>query len=181
MDKVAMYRDAIFEEALTKMAKEKKEKRPNSWNASKMVRKESLKEYGQKERVKNFGKTMGGAIAGGLVGGALGAKVGNKVTNKMALKGKDAMAAMVAGGLTSATIGNAGQFAGAAIAGKEGKRRLEQAELNAAKKLANKYYGDNERIKAIATKKPNRLLGGSYANNLVNAERAYKKEIRKNK
>lgn len=177
MDKIAMYRDAIFEEAFTKMAKEKKEKRPNVWNAAGMIQKESLKEYGQKERLKNFGKTMGGALVGGAVAGTLGTKVGNKVTNKLVAKGQTVGAAM-AGGVTSATIANVGQFAGAAIAGKEGKKKLEQAELNATKKLADKYYGNNERVKAIATKKPNRLLGGSYANNLVKAEKAYKKEMK---
>lgn len=177
MDKIAMYREVIFKEALTKIAKEKTEKRPNVFNAGKMIGKESLKDYGKKERAKNFAKAVGGALAGGAIGSAVGRSVGNKITNKMMDNGDD-LGAMLARPIAEGALSNIGQIAGATIAGKKGKEKAKDAEINAIKRLSDKLYGDNEKIKNIAMKKPNRLFG-SYAANLVKAEKAYKKELKK--
>lgn len=179
MNKVAAYKEAIIKEALNKIAKEKKEKRPNTFNAQGMINKDAFKEYNRRERVKDSVKTVGGAMVGGFVGGTVGNKLGQRVTNKVALKTGNAQKGMIAGSLLAAAVGNAGQIGGAHIAGKQLKDRLNKAELNATKRLADKLYGDNKKIKDIATKKPRTLLGESYATNLVKAERAYKKETKK--
>lgn len=176
MNKVAMYREAILNEALIKIAKEKKEKRPNRLNAGMMVYKESFKDYGKKERVQDFAKSMGGAAVGGAIGAAAGKNIGSKVTNKMLAKGNAAGGA-IAGALTAHAVSNAGQIAGAVIAGKEGKKRQKAAEANATKRLSDKLYGNNERIKNIAMKEPKKFIG-SYSANLIKAEKAYKKELK---
>lgn len=178
MDKIAMYRDAIFEEALNKIAKEKKEQRPNMFNSGKMVYKESLKDYNKKDRFKDAAKTFGAGLVGASLGGKLGSKVGNKVSNKLVAKG-ELVNAIIAGGAGSALGTIAGQEVAMAPFKKKQKAKVNVAEENATKRLADKLYGDNEKIKSIATKKPGKIIG-SHAQNLYKAERAYKKE-QKNK
>lgn len=173
MDKIAMYREAILNEAFNKIAKEE---RPNMFNAQYLVNKESSKEFGTKERLKHAGKVMAGAMAGGVAGGALGKSVGRKVSVRIAAK-KPIESALMAEALTAAGGMTAGQLGGAVLAGKKGKEKARQAEMNAASRLADKYYGDNNKIKAIVNKKPNKFVG-SYANNLLKAEKAYKKELK---
>lgn len=181
MNKVAAYKEAIIEEALNKIAKEKKEKRPNAFNANKMVKEESLGEYTKKDRRVQFAKGFGGAIVGGALGAGLGNKLGSKVANKVMAKGGDALSGMAAKSIVTSVAENAGQIVGVNIATKKDRERRNEAELNATKRLADKLYGDNKKVKDIATKKPRTLLGENYATNLVKAERAYKKEMKKNK